>query len=324
MASNSLMKLFLALLPLVASAAILPDAVGPFHRTGSFQPAMTDQAIWNEYGLKSSEGANFENEKQKLSVTAWQLQDTTGAMAAFDWVRPADSTSSPAAPLAAQTKTGLMVVHGNYVLWFDGYKPSKEELDAVTGSLKNVDATALPPLATYLPEGVAPNTERYVTGPAGLQKFAPGIPPSVAAFHFGAEAQIGTFHSPKGDATMAIFNYPTHQIAMQRIAEFEKLPGAVAKRSGPLVAVVLSAPDPDFTEKLLGQVRYQAEVTRDEYVPTKRDNIGVLVINAFILIGILLAFAVVSGFAFGGFRAFRRRYRHGEEADALLTLHLTK
>ena len=74
----------------------------------------------------------------------------------------------------------------------------------------------------------------------------------------------------------------------------------------------------------MGEIRYQAAVTRDEYVPTKRDNIGVLVVNAFVLIGILLAFALVSGIAFGGWRAFRRRNRQGEEADALVTLHLTR
>ena len=136
------------------------------------------------------------------------------------------------------------------------------------------------------------------------QKFDPGIPPSVAAFQFGAEAQIGVFHSPKGDLTLAIFNYPTPQIAMQRAAEFEKLTGAVAKRSGPLVAVVLVPARPGFRRApALGQVRYQAEVTRDEYVPTRRDNIGNLVINAFILIGILLGFSIVSGLAVGGFRA---------------------
>jgi len=319
------MKLFLMLLPLVASAAILPDTVGTFHRTGTSQPAVSDKAVWDEYGLKSSEFGAFEDGKQKLTVTAWQLQDTTGALAAFDWLRPAGATASTAAKLAAETKDGLLLVHGNYVLSFAGYKPTKEELDAVTGTLKNVDATALPVLASYLPvEGLVANSERYITGPAGLQKFAPAVPPSVAAFHQGAEVQTGVFHGAKGDAMLAIFNYPTHQIAMQRISDFEKLPGVVAKRSGPLVAVVLSSPDPDFAERLLGQVRYQAAVTLDEYVPTKRDNIGVLVINAFILIGILLAFAVVSGIAFGGWRAFRRRYRHGEETDALVTLHLSQ
>src|SRR5208282_1736988 len=115
------------------------------------------------------------------------------------------------------------------------------------------------------------------------------------AFHFGAEAQLGVFHTPKGDATMVIFNYPSPQIAMQRIPDFQNLPGSIAKRSGPLVAVVLTPPDPDYAEKLLSQVRYQAQVTLDEYVPTRRDNIGDLVINAFVLIGILLAFSVISG-----------------------------
>ena len=77
-------------------------------------------------------------------------------------------------------------------------------------------------------------------------------------------------------------------------------------------------------ERLLSQVRYQAAVTLDEYVPTKRDNIGNLVVNAFSLIGILLAFALVSGLAVGGFRAFRRRGAKGEEADAILALHLDR
>ena len=133
---------------------------------------------------------------------------------------------------------------------------------------------------------------------------------------------MGVFHNPKGDAPMLIFSYPTPQIAMQRIPEFQKLGGAVAKRSGPMVALVLAPPDPDYAENLLAQVRYQAQVTLDEYVPTRKDNIGDLVINAFILIGILLAFAVVSGFALGLFRALLRRSRHGEEADAMITLHL--
>src|ERR1041384_1657852 len=106
---------------------------------------------------------------------------------------------------------------------------------------------------------------------------------------------------------MAIFNYPTHQIAMDRVAEVERIPGAVVRRSGPLVSVVVGSGDSDFSEKLLSQVRFQAEVTRDEYVPTKRDNIGNLLLNAFILIGILLAFSVVSGLALGGFRALVRR-----------------
>jgi hypothetical protein len=310
------------LLPSLAAAAILPDAIGAYQRGPASKPALSDQAIWTEYGLKNSETAPYQNGTAKFTVTAWQLPDTTGSLAAFQWQRPAAATPSTAAKLAAETPDSLLLVRGNYLLAIDGYKPSKEELDSLTGSLHNVDTTVLPILPGYLPSGFVPNSERYILGPVSLQKFSPGISPSVAAFHFGSEAQMGVFRSPKGDATMLIFNYPTPQIAMQRILEFQKLPGAMAKRSGPLVALVLAPPDLDYAETLLSQVRYQAEVTADEYVPTRRDNIGDLVINAFVLIGILLAFAVVSGFALGGFRALRRRSRHGEEADAVITLHL--
>jgi hypothetical protein len=32
----------------------------------------------------------------------------------------------------------------NYLPWFAGYKPAKEELDSLTGSLRNLDVTLLP------------------------------------------------------------------------------------------------------------------------------------------------------------------------------------
>jgi hypothetical protein len=311
------------LLPSLAASAILPDAIAGYRRASTSKPAISEQPIWKEYGLKSSESGAYQNGPAKFTATVWQLQDTTGAMAAFEWQRSASATPSTAAKLAAETPDSLLLVYGNYLLNFAGYKPSKEELDDLTATFRNVDTTVLPALPSYLPSnGLVPNSERYILGPVSLQKFAPGISPSLAAFHFGAEAQMGVFHNAKGDTQMLVFNYPTPQIAMQRVGEFQKLNGAVAKRSGPMVAVVLAPPDPDFAENLLSEVRYQAEVTLDEYVPTRKDNIGDLVINAFVLIGILLAFAVVSGFALGGFRALRRRSRHGEEADAMITLHL--
>jgi hypothetical protein len=319
------MRLLLSalLLPSLAAAAILPDTIGAYQRGNTSKPAISDQAIWTEYGLKDSETAVYQNGIAKFTVTVWQLQDTTGSMAALQWQRPSGATPSTAAKLAAETPDSVFLVYGNYLLSFAGYKPSKEELDAVEGGLHNVDFTVLPVFSSYLPsEGLVPNSERYIAGPASLQRFAPGISPSLAAFHFGAEAQMAVFHNGNGDSPLLIFNYPTPKIAMQQSEAFQKLPGAMAKRSGPLVAVVLAPADADNAEKLLSQVRYQAQVTADEYVPTQKDNIGNLVVNAFVLIGILLAFAVISGFALGGFRALRRRARHGEEADAMITLHL--
>lgn len=306
------MKFFAALLlPVLASAAILPETIGPFKRTSTGQPPLADRAIWDEYGLKASESGVFEAEKTKFSVNLYRLQDPTGALGAYQWLR------------ATQGKSDQITRHGNYLITFLGYKPSKEELDALTGGLLNIDNSALPVLSGYLPaEGLKANSERYVTGPVALQNFFPAIPPSVAAFNYGTEAQVGVFHNAKGDVTLGIFNYPTHQIAMQQAAAFEKLPGAVVKRSGPMIAVVVSPPDPDYAQHLLSQIRYQAEITQSEYVPTQRDNPGNLIYNVFLLTGILLALAVLSGLFFGAIRSTRRRFRKGQEEDPMITLHL--
>ncbi len=317
--------LFALLLPALAQSAIWPDAIGAYHRTGATQAVLAEAPLWDEYGLRESETATYENGASKFIATAWRMQDPTGALAAYDWQRPAKSEPSKLAALAAETADSLLLVHGNYLLLFSGYKPTTPELDPVAESLRNVDASALPALPGYLPaQGLVAGSERYITGPASLRKFNPGIPPSAAAFHLGAEAQLGVFHGPKGETVLTIFNYPTHQIAMQQAANLGKIPGAEVKRSGPLVAVILSPPDPDAAERLLAQVRYQAEVTRDERVPTLRDNIGNLVVNAFVLTGLLLVFCVVSGLAFGGFRAFLRRFRKGEDPEAMITLHLER
>jgi hypothetical protein len=303
-------------------AAILPNAIGSWHQTATAKPALSDHAVWDDYGLKAAETATYKNGSATFTLTAWQLADTTASLGAFDWQRPADSSPSKAAPLAAETKSDLMWVHGQYLLLAAGYKPDAQELGAVNQALKNLDVTALPTLPSYMPDrDLVKNSERYVLGPASLQKFDPAISASLAGLHLGAEAQLGTFHSTKGDMEMAIFNYPTPQIAMQKLSDFEKA-GAVAKRSGPLIAVFSAPADPDLAERLLAEVRYQAEVTRNQYVPTKRDNMGDLLLNICILIGLLAGFAVVSGLLVGGLRVAMRALRKGEEPEAMITLHL--
>jgi hypothetical protein len=312
------------LLPVLSAAAIWPDALGPFQRVSSQSVAFqSNQPIWDEYGFRDGEEAQFQGAGQKFTATAWRFQDSTGAMAAYEWMRLPDSKPSSLARLAAETPTGTILTHGNYVLRFEGYHPAAPFLTTVIQGLKQVDNAPLPTLMDYLPtQDLVPNSERYVEGPAALQKFDPGIPPSAAAFHLSAEAQIGSFRAPGGDLKLAIFSYPTPQLARLQAAQFQQIAGAMVKRSGPLVAVILSPPNPDAAEKLLSLIRYQADITLDERVSTRRDNIGDLVINAFVLIGILLCFSLVGGLAFGSVRAFLRRGGRGEAADAMIVLHL--
>ena len=136
----------------------------------------------------------------------------------------------------------------------------------------------------------------------------------------GAEAQIGSYWVTGGRMELSVFSYPTPQIARQRIEEFQKLPAAMARRNGPLVALVRGAKDADAAERLLASVKYQASVTESQRLPTRRDNVGDLIMNIFILIGILLSLFVVAGLAFGFLRRWAWAGRD-DEAMTVLRLH---
>jgi hypothetical protein len=72
-------------------------------------------------------------------------------------------------------------------------------------------------------------------------------------------------------------------------------------------------------------VRYEAEISWNERVPTRRDNIGDLILNIFSLTGFLLVFALVSGLAFGGSRAMARRFLGWSPAsENVITLDLSR
>jgi hypothetical protein len=162
-----------------------------------------------------------------------------------------------------------------------------------------------------------------VLGPASLEKFEPRIPPSVAAFHLGTEAEFAQFKSPAGNLGLGVFSYPTPNFARERATEFSRIPGAMVKRTGPLVAVVLSPPDPNEAERLLAKVQYQATITWNERMPTARDNVGNLILTIFALCGLLLLFCAAAGVAFGGFRLLMRRYFKGwADDEGMILLNL--
>ncbi len=125
---------------------------------------------------------------------------------------------------------------------------------------------AFPPSPTYLPPGQLPNSERYVGGPVALNEFFPGIPSSAAGFHLGGEAAVAEY---KPGLKLALFSYPMPSIARNREAELAKIPGAIVKRSGTLVAVVLHPQDANAAETLLSQVHYRATVTTGQKPATR-------------------------------------------------------
>jgi hypothetical protein len=173
-----------------------------------------------------------------------------------------------------------------------------------------------------MPKGAILGTERYIMGPEGLKQFAPAIPAATAGFHFSAEADMARFGAKGKETTFVIFSYPALEMARDRYQHFAAIPGAVAKRSGPLVAVALNASSPDEAENLLSQVKYQAAVTIQEH-PTPPFNFGSFLVSIVMFVGVVLLFCVASGVIVGGLRILLRRSGDSGEGDDMITLHLS-
>jgi len=319
------MRSFILTLLLAGTAfsALLPDTIGVWKR-GDPAPAFApDPPVWTEYALQEAETAPYSDGARKYSITAYRFVDATGAMAAFDQARPPQARPVTLMGLSVETDTDELVAAGNYLIVFRGYKVKPEELSHILATVPNYEHSPLPSLPDYMPKGARPNSERYITGPGSLARFAPSIPPSTVGFHFTAEGELAVYGA-KGEGTiLVVFSYPTMEIARDRYPYFQQIPGALAKRTGPLVAVTLQAASADDAERLLSQVKYQATVTIPERLPTARDNPFTLFWNITILCLVLAGFMVLSGLLVGGIRILFHRGGISGDGETMISLHLS-
>jgi hypothetical protein len=280
-----------------AQAAIFPDTLGDYTKSASKEISAPDPALYQEYGFEAAEQADFTSPTQgRLTITAWRFHDSTGAMAAAQSQRPA--------PAGQQLDSWA-----NYVFLFNPRPPAEAELDQLHKVLPRVENSPLPVLKDYLPaDGLIPDSPRYVVGPVSLAKFEPRISPSLAAFHLSAEAQLGRYSTAKGPMTLAIFSYPTPTMARARLDEFQKIPGALAKRSAVLVAVTIDPPDPNLAESLLAKVVYQQNITLNEKVPENVGRqMGGIFLGSFALAGVFIVICLVTGLGVGTARILMRK-----------------
>ena len=228
--------------------------------------------------------------------------------------------------MAVRTSDSIIFAFGNYVFQFTGDYPDPASLTTFYAQLARLENSPLPALSTFLPnDGLVANSERYIVGPVSLQRFEPAIPPSVAGFRMGAEAQYGKYRTPKGLMDLIIFDYPTPSMAREQAAEFQKISGAVVKRTGPLVVVTINPPDADDAERLLGKINYQASVTVNETTPQSEvKGFARMILNIFFLAGVVLVFCVVGGIGFAGYRIMSRKLWQKEDTTTMIVLGLEK
>ena len=97
---------------------------------------ISDRPVWDEYGFKTAERADFAAGDRKVNVSVWQMKDTTGALAALQWLQPG------------------VIQHGNYVLRVEG-QLAEVDLTQLKAKLPKVDRAANPTLPASLPQPTA-------------------------------------------------------------------------------------------------------------------------------------------------------------------------
>lgn len=316
--------LLIGALALPTQAAIWTEEFFGFERTSLETVTLPDTPIWEEYGFEEGERAQYAGDGIHFTATAWRFNDPTSAMAVYQWQHPTSYRSSELTKLAVETDDSLYMAHGNYVLHFEGRKPTFEELQGLYLVLPMKDVSALPTLPQYLPQdGLVPGSERFVTGPAGLEEFEPRIPLALAAFQYSTEIQLGRYSTSAGDMTLVILSYPTPHIARERLAEFRMMDNVLVKRSGPMVVLAPDPPDENAAQSLLGRVNYRATITWDQTFPEQQWTLANLILTMAALVGVVAGLAILGGFGVAGLRMLQRRMVAGTAAgDPMVMLHL--
>jgi hypothetical protein len=307
------------------SPGILPKSFAGWTRSAPAQttadPANVDAAypaVLKEYGFIDAETATYtRDDGRKLTVKAAQFKDATGAYGAFTFYRQSAMRTERIGTKAASANQRILFFRDNILVDanFDRItEMSAAELRELAGMLPNAKGTAanLPTLPEYLPKSDAvENSAKYILGPQAL--LAAKIPLTAEQVDFSHDPEVlaQDYSSKSGQLTLTIIQYPTPQIAGERLRTLQAVQQSqnmLVRRSGPLLDIVTGAISTDEAQKLLTSVNYEAEVTWNEATSlSKRDNIGNLILAVFALIGIILLISIIFGVFFGGVRVLIKR-----------------
>jgi hypothetical protein len=294
--------------------------------------------VLSEYGLKDFATGAYHHGGAEASVHAMRFVDATGAYGAFTFYR------KPSMNAAAIGNGGARNAH-EAVFWsgttvvdaiFSGSQgPSAASLKALAKALPPASGRfgVQPSLPQYLPaKSLDQSTVRYAIGPAAYARSGGVLPANAIDFSRDAETVTAQYAASGGRGTLTLIDYPTPQMAAsaeKSIASLLKGPLPVGlqqsspaalgvRRSGPIVSVTSGHFSSAEAQKLLGQVKYQAQVTwshpHDSVSEVKKA--AEMLMGIATLTGILVAFALLLATFLGGGRALWRVMR-GKPASSV-------
>ena len=324
-----LVALLLLTLSAFAQDSILPKQFAGWSETAaaasSNDPAKADSAnaaLLKEIGFQRFESAAYTREGRKLELRAIRFDDATGAYTGFTFYETPEMNTEKIGDLGVSLVDRGANPPMARVLFFRGNILIEAKLDHVTAmsaaelrelaaALQPTDSKP-PSLPMYLPhQAIQQNSIKYAVGPVGLAALNAPVSAAVVDFSRSAEVALAKYSSSQGTATLTLVEYPTPQLATERLKALQSAPATTllaSKRSGPIVALVTGDISVSEAQSLVNSVNYDAEVTWNQATfLSRKDNIGNLIIAVFGLIGILFLFTLFFGGLFGGFRLVMKK-----------------
>jgi hypothetical protein len=286
------------------------------------QFAEGDAAVIREYGVLHGEHRVYEKNGASLPVTLWTMKDATGAYGLYSFYRDPGTATLQDGYRVAIWPNRVIVQRGSYLADAQGTSLSlgdaKLLMSGIPAATRGKDEGSVPLLPAYLPEeNMVAQSAKFVIGPTAFAKLINALPPSAMGFEQGAEAVIADYKTGNSTTRFLMASYATPQMAAKKLRQLQQLP-AVAhpaagteialERKGPLVSAVIGSPSPAVAQALLGAVQYETQITWNERMLTRRDNIGHLMMNVFMLAGFVVLFAAVAGLSFGGIRLLAKKF----------------
>jgi hypothetical protein len=346
----------------VSAIPVLPSEFAGWQMKGgvgsSADPAVADGVnapVLKEYGFVRLEKAAYtRDDGRNLMIKAAVFADASGAYGAFTYYYSDEMGQEKIGGQAAFLNNRVLFYQGNVLVdaVFDRMSVmSAAQLRELAGLLPQAEGNKSnpPSLPTYLPKrafekNLEKNTTKYILGPVTLDRVGSPLPGSMVDFRSGAEVVMGRYAATAGDATLMLIEYPTPQIAAERLRQIdathqvtEPQPGVAAivdvgpffdARTGPIVVIAAGPLSKSEARSLMSSISYEADVTWNEntYV-SKKDNLANFLFNAIVLCGIVVGLALIAGIAFGGLRVIVKRFFPDSvfdrrEAMEIISLHL--
>lgn len=327
--------LLLAGAGLRAQNQVLPPSFGNWSGQAMAERAETTalglDAVLREAGGNNTEHVDYTSGNKKITVKLESYRDPSGAYEVYTALLTADMHPSVVWNPSGVAGDRFIALIGNLVLTvYQQRSASISDLQQlVKAAQKRAEQTPYPPIRQYLPEGFSDGTQRYALGPAGYEQALKSLrheefTPLAAEIGFPeAEVMLAEYRSRRDSGAILLMDYPTPQMAEQRLHHLETvLPASVKNaespitRRGSLLTMVLGASSPHYAATLRDAVRYQTEVTWNEGRHVLTDPPWLVIVSRiFVATGIFLVVTIVLGIAFGGVRVLTKRFFPGKVFD---------